>query len=170
MIVALLFGATTINYVDRQVLGILAPTLQRDLHWTETDYGDIVSWFSLVYAFGFLVAGRVIDRIGVKRGLTAAVVAWSLAAIAHAFARTAAGFSLARGMLGLGESAIFPGSIKTIAEWFPKKERALAAGLFNAGTNMGAILTPMIVPWIALTWGWQGAVIATRAPRLLLLP
>ena len=168
-IVALLFVATTINYVDRQVLGILAPTLQRDLHWTETDYGDIVSWFSLVYAFGFLGAGRVIDRIGVKRGLTAAVVAWSLAAIAHAFARTAAGFSLARGMLGLGESAIFPGSIKTIAEWFPKKERALAAGLFNAGTNMGAILTPMIVPWIALTWGWQWAFIATGALGLLWL-
>src|SRR5258708_4591034 len=168
-IVALLFVATTINYVDRQVLGILAPTLQRDLHWTETDYGDIVSWFSLVYAFGFLGAGRVIDRIGVKRGLTAAGVAWSLAAIAHAFARTAAGFSLARGMLGLGESAIFPGSIKTIAEWFPKKERALAAGLFNAGTNMGAILTPMIVPWIALTWGWQWAFIATGALGLLWL-
>src|SRR5258708_13518832 len=113
----------------------------------------MVSWFSLVYAFGFLVAGRVIDRIGVKRGLTAAVVAWSLAAIAHAFARTAAGFSLARGMLGLGESAIFPGSIKTMAEWFPKKERALAAGLFNAGTNMAAILTPTIVPGLSRSSG-----------------
>lgn len=168
-VVALLFGATTINYVDRQVLGILAPTLQHDLHWTETDYADIVSWFSLVYAFGFLASGRLLDRIGVKRGLTAAVVAWSLAAIAHAFARTAAGFSIARGLLGFGESAIFPASIKTVAEWFPKKERALAAGVFNAGTNMGAILTPMIVPWIALTWGWQWAFIATGALGLLWL-
>src|SRR5437867_558104 len=112
---ALLFVVTTINYVDRQVLGILAPTLQRDLHWTETDYGDIVSWFSLVYAVGFLMSGRLLDRIGVKRGLGAAVVAWSLAAIGHAFARTAAGFSIARGLLGLGESAIFPASIKTVA-------------------------------------------------------
>ncbi len=168
-IVALLFVATTINYVDRQVLGILAPTLQRELHWTETDYADVVSWFSLVYAFGFLASGRLLDRIGVKRGLTAAIVAWSLAAIAHAFARTAAGFSVARAMLGLGESAIFPASIKTVAEWFPKKERALAAGVFNAGTNTGAILTPMIVPWITLRWGWQWAFIATGALGLLWL-
>jgi len=167
--VALLFVATTINYVDRQVLGILAPTLQRELHWSETDYGDVVSWFSLAYAFGFLGAGRLLDRIGVKRGLAAAVVAWSLAAIGHAFARTAAGFSVARAMLGVGESAIFPGSIKTVAEWFPKRERALAAGLFNAGTNTGAILTPLIVPAIALKWGWQWAFIVTGALGLLWL-
>jgi ACS family hexuronate transporter-like MFS transporter len=160
-ICALLFVATTINYVDRQVLGILAPTLQRDLHWTETDYGDIVSWFSLAYAFGFLVAGRIIDWIGVRKGLAAAVVAWSIAAVGNAFARTAAGFSFARAMLGVSESAIFPASIKAIAEWFPQKERALAAGIFNAGTNMGAILTPLIVPWIALKWGWQWAFVAT---------
>ena len=166
---ALLFVATTINYVDRQVLGILAPTLQRELHWSETDYGDVVSWFSLAYAFGFLGAGRLLDRIGVKRGLAAAVVAWSLAAIGHAFARTAAGFSVARAMLGVGESAIFPGSIKTVAEWFPKRERALAAGLFNAGTNTGAILTPLIVPAIALKWGWQWAFIVTGALGLLWL-
>src|SRR6476646_10263050 len=168
-IVALLFIATTINYVDRQVLGILAPTLQRELSWSETDYGDIVSWFSLVYAFGFLIAGRLIDRIGIKRGLGAAVVAWSIAAMAHAFARTAAGFSIARAMLGLGESAIFPGSIKTVAEWFPKRERALAAGLFNAGTNTGAIVAPLIVPYIALRWGWQWAFIATGALGFLWL-
>ena len=169
-VVALLFVATTINYVDRQVLGILAPTLQRELSWSETDYANIVSWFSFVYAFGFLISGRLLDRVGVKRGLAAAVVAWSLAAIGHAFARTAAGFSLARALLGLGESAIFPASIKTVAEWFPKKERALAAGWFNAGTNMGAILTPMIVPWIALTWGWRWAFIITGALGLLWLP
>jgi ACS family hexuronate transporter-like MFS transporter len=168
-IVALLFIATTINYVDRQVLGILAPTLQRELSWSETDYGDIVSWFSLVYAFGFLIAGRLIDRIGIKRGLGAAVVAWSIAAMAHAFARTAAGFSIARAMLGLGESAIFPGAIKTVAEWFPKRERALAAGLFNAGTNTGAIVAPRLGPAITLRWGWQWAFILTGALGLLWL-
>jgi ACS family hexuronate transporter-like MFS transporter len=168
-ICALLFVATTINYVDRQVLGILAPTLQRELHWTEADYGNIVSWFSFAYAFGFLAAGRVIDWIGVRRGLAAAVVAWSFAAIAHAFARTAAGFSVARALLGVSESAIFPGSIKAVAEWFPQKERALAAGIFNAGTNMGAILTPLLVPWIALRWGWQWAFVATGALGLLWL-
>jgi ACS family hexuronate transporter-like MFS transporter len=168
-ICALLFVATTINYVDRQVLGILAPTLQRELHWTEADYGNIVSWFSFAYAFGFLVAGRVIDWIGVRRGLAAAVVAWSAAAMAHALATTAAGFSLARATLGVSESAIFPGSIKAVAEWFPQRERALATGIFNAGTNTGAILTPLIVPWIALRWGWQWAFIATGALGLLWL-
>ena len=168
-ICALLFVATTINYVDRQVLGILAPTLQRELHWTEADYGDIVSWFSFAYAFGFLVAGRVIDWIGVRKGLGIAVVAWSIAAIGHAFARTAAGFSFARAALGASESAIFPGSIKTVAEWFPQRERALATGIFNAGTNTGAILTPLLVPWIALRWGWQWAFVTTGALGFLWL-
>jgi MFS transporter, ACS family, hexuronate transporter len=168
-ICALLFVATTINYVDRQVLGILAPTLQRELHWTEADYGDIVSWFSLAYAFGFLVAGRVMDWIGVRRGLAAAVVAWSVASVGHAFARAAVGFSFARAALGVSESAIFPGSIKAIAEWFPQKERALATGIFNAGTNTGAILTPLLVPWIALRWGWQWAFVVTGALGLLWL-
>jgi len=158
---ALLFLVTTINYVDRQVLGILAPTLQRELHWSESQYGDVVSWFSLVYAFGFLAAGRLLDRVGVRRGFAVAVVAWSVAAIGHAFARTTAGFSAARALLGLGESANFPAAIKTVAEWFPKRERALAAGIFNAGTNTGAIITPLVVPWIALTWGWRWAFIAT---------
>lgn len=162
-VVALLFIATTINYVDRQILGILAPTLQRELGWSETDYGDIVSWFSFAYAFGFLGAGRLLDRFGVKRGLGAAVIAWSIAAMAHALARTAGGFAIARAALGLGESAIFPGSIKTIAEWFPKRERALAAGIFNAGTNTGAIVAPLIVPVLALNYGWQWAFIITGA-------
>jgi ACS family hexuronate transporter-like MFS transporter len=168
-ICALLFVATTINYVDRQVLGILAPTLQRTLNWSEADYGDIVSWFSFAYAFGFLVAGRIIDWIGVRRGLAGAVVAWSLAAIGHAFAKTVTGFSVARALLGVSESAIFPGSIKAVAEWFPQKERALATGIFNAGTNMGAILTPLLVPWIALRWGWQWAFIATGGLGILWL-
>src|SRR5205814_5736176 len=166
---ALLFVVTTVNYIDRQVLGILAPTLQRELHWTESQYGDVVSWFSLVYAFGFLAAGRVLDRVGVRRGFAVAIVAWSVAAIAHAFARTAAGFSAARALLGLGESANFPGAIKTVAEWFPKRERALATGIFNAGTNTGAIITPLVVPWIVLRWGWQWAFIATGSLGFLWL-
>jgi ACS family hexuronate transporter-like MFS transporter len=166
---ALLFVVTTINYVDRQVLSILAPTLQRELHWSEADYGDIVSWFSLVYAFGFLGAGWLLDRIGVRRGFAIAVVAWSLAAIGHAFARTTAGFSAARALLGLGESANFPGAIKAVAEWFPKRERALATGILNAGTNTGAIITPLVVPWIALTWGWQWAFIVTGSLGFLWL-
>lgn len=160
-ICALLFAATTLNYVDRQVLGVLGPTLQRDLHWTESQYGDVVSWFSLPYAVAFVFVGRWLDRVGVRRGLATAVIGWSLAAVAHAFARTAAGFSAARAALGLTEAANFPGSIKTVAEWFPGNERAFATGVFNAGTNMGAIVAPIMVPWIALTWGWRWAFIAT---------
>ena len=162
-IVALLFFATTINYVDRQVLGILAPTLQRTLGWTETDYGAIVSWFSLAYGVGLLFAGRAVDAIGTRRGFSIAIVVWSLAAMAHARARTEAMFSAARALLGLGESANFPAAIKTVAEWFPKRERALATGIFNAGTNLGAIIAPLVVPWITLRWGWQTAFIATGA-------
>jgi ACS family hexuronate transporter-like MFS transporter len=168
-IVALLFMATTINYVDRQVLGILAPTLGRELHWSETAYGDVVSWFSLAYALGFLAAGRLLDRIGVKRGLGGAVVAWSLAAMAHALARTATGFSVARAALGVSESAIFPGAIKSVAEWFPRRQRALAAGLFNAGTNTGAIAAPLIVIPLAQRWGWQSAFVVTGALGLVWL-
>jgi ACS family hexuronate transporter-like MFS transporter len=166
---ALLFAVTTVNYMDRQVLSILAPTLQRELHWSESQYGDVVSWFSFVYAFGFLAAGRWLDRVGVRKGFAVAVVAWSLAAIGHAFARTTAGFSAARALLGLGESANFPGAIKTVALWFPKRERALAAGIFNAGTNTGAILTPLIVPWLALTFGWRWAFVFTGSLGFLWL-
>lgn len=160
-ICALLFAATTLNYVDRQVLGVLGPTLQHDLHWTESQYGDVVSWFSLPYAVGFAFVGRWLDRVGVRRGLATAVVGWSVAAVAHALARSAAGFSAVRAALGLTESANFPGSIKAVAEWFPRSERAVATGIFNAGTNMGAIIAPVIVPWIALTWGWRWAFVAT---------
>jgi ACS family hexuronate transporter-like MFS transporter len=162
-ICALLFFATTINYVDRQVLGILAPVLQREIGWSEVDYGVIVSWFSFAYGLGFLAMGRLLDRFGVRRGFAFAIVAWSLAAMAHAFARSAAGFSIARGALGLGESGNFPGAIKTVAHWFPKRERALATGIFNSGTNVGAIVAPLMVPWIALTWGWRWAFIVTGA-------
>jgi ACS family hexuronate transporter-like MFS transporter len=162
-ICALLFFATTINYIDRQVLGILGPTLQRDLGWNEQQFGDVVSWFTVAYALGFLVVGRIMDRIGTRRGFAGAIVIWSVAAMSHAFARTAAGFSAARFALGLGESGNFPASIKTVAEWFPGRERAFATGIFNAGSNIGAIVTPILVPWIALKWGWREAFIATGA-------
>jgi ACS family hexuronate transporter-like MFS transporter len=161
MICALLFFATTINYMDRQVLGILAPTLQRELGWSEVQYGAIVSWFTIAYALGLLVAGRIMDRIGVRRGLAVAIVTWSIAAMSHALARTANAFAAARFALGLGESGNFPASIKAVAEWFPARERALATGIFNAGTNVGAIITPLVVPWITLTWGWRAAFIWT---------
>src|SRR5688572_20068095 len=168
-VVALLFAATTINYIDRQVLGILAPTLQRELRWSETDYGAIVSWFSLAYGVGLLVVGRLLDRIGVRVGFSFAIVVWSLAAMGHALARTVGGFSFARAALGIGEAGNFPGAVKAVAEWFPKKERALATGIFNAGSNVGAIVAPIVVPWIALTWGWRWAFIATGAIGFLWL-
>ena len=168
-ICALLFAATTVNYVDRQVLGILAPTLQHSLGWTEADYGNIVSWFTLAYGAGFLFAGRAIDALGTRVGLALALVAWSLASMGHALASTVAGFSAARFALGLAESANFPASIKTVAEWFPVRERALATGLFNAGTNVGAIVAPVVVPWIALAWGWRIAFVVTGAAGFLWL-
>ena len=168
-ICALLFVATTINYIDRQVLGILAPTLQREMHWSEADYGAIVSWFSFAYAIGFLGVGRLLDRIGVRKGFAAAMVTWSLAAMAHALAATAAGFSVARAALGLGESGNFPAAIKAKAEWFPSRERALATGIFNAGSNIGAIITPLVIPWVTLTWGWRAAFIGTGALGFLWL-
>jgi MFS transporter, ACS family, hexuronate transporter len=163
IVCALLFCATTINYIDRQVLGILAPTLQREIGWSETDYGDIVSWFSLAYALGFLGVGRLIDRLGTRRGFAMAIVTWSAAAMAHALARTTAGFSAARFALGIGESGNFPGAIKAVAEWFPRRERALATGIFNAGSNVGAILTPLLVPAIVVRAGWQAAFLVTGA-------
>ena len=147
--------------MDRQVLGILAPTLQKDIGWSEAQYGAIVSWFTLAYAFGYLGAGRLMDEIGTRLGFAVSVVVWSLAAIAHSFARTVTHFGLARAALGVGESGNFPASIKTVAEWFPVRERAFATGIFNAGSNIGAIITPLFVPWIALTLGWQAAFIVT---------
>jgi len=160
-ICSLLFFATTINYIDRQVLGILAPTLQRESGWSETQYSAIVSWFTAAYAIGFLFAGRLLDKVGTRVGYAIAIVIWSLAAMAHALARTAAQFSLARFCLGLGESGNFPASIKTVAEWFPARERALATGIFNAGTNVGAVVAPIVVPWIALHFGWRWAFVWT---------
>jgi ACS family hexuronate transporter-like MFS transporter len=160
-ICALLFFATTINYIDRQTLSILAPTLQTTLGWNEIDYGRIVASFQAAYALGLVVFGVVLDRVGARKGLSGAIVFWSLASMAHAFASSVAGFSAARIALGLGEAGNFPAAIKTVAEWFPKKERALAAGIFNSGSNIGAIFAPLIVPFVALHYGWRGAFIAT---------
>ena len=163
VICALLFFATTINYIDRQVLGILAPDLQRSIGWSEVEYGRIVTAFQFAYALGLLVAGRLLDLFGTRLGFAVAIVLWSLAAMGHALARNALGFSVARFALGLGEAANFPAAIKTVAEWFPKRERAFATGIFNAGSNIGAVVAPAVVPWIALTWGWQWAFILTGA-------
>lgn len=160
-ICALLFFATTINYIDRQVLGILAPLLQKDIGWNEVEYGYIVTAFQGAYALGLFVVGRMIDRFGTRTGYSVAIVIWSLAAMAHALTRSAAGFGAARFALGLGESANFPAAIKAVAEWFPKKERAFATGVFNSGANIGAVIAPAAVPWLTVTYGWQSAFIVT---------
>ena len=160
-ICALLFFAATINYIDRQVIGILKPTLKTELGWDEIAYSNIVFWFQAAYALGFILMGRLMDRFGTRKGFSFAVLFWSLAAMAHSLASSVMGFGMARFALGLGESGNFPASIKTVAEWFPKKERALATGIFNAGTNVGAIVTPLTVPWIAGHLGWRMAFIIT---------
>jgi MFS transporter, ACS family, aldohexuronate transporter len=179
-ICALLFLAATINYVDRQVIGILKPTLQAQFGWSEIDYSDIVLAFQLAYAIGYVFAGSIVDRLGIKRGFSLALVIWSLAAMAAAevtrfgpaaaallgafglaYSSSVAGFIVVRFMLGLGESGNFPAAIKTVAEWFPRSERAFATGVFNAGTNIGAVVTPMTVPWITVTFGWYWAFILT---------
>ena len=187
VICGLLFFAATVNYIDRQVIGILKPTLAGEFGWQdERIYAAIVFTFQFAYAVGLLLAGRVIDRLGVRLGFTIAVVLWSVAAVGHAAAGwfpwlrlptlnldaatgfaiviltgAAAGFALARFALGIGEAGNFPAAIKTVAEWFPRKERALATGIFNSGTNVGALVTPLAVPWLARNWGWEGAFIAT---------
>ena len=179
-ICGLLFLAATINYVDRQVIGILKPTLQAQFGWTEIDYGDIVFAFQMAYAIGYLFAGRVMDLLGIKRGFALALTIWSLAAIAAAavprfgpaaavllgtvgltYSASVAGFIVVRFVLGLGESGNFPAAIKTVAEWFPQRERAFATGLFNAGTNIGAVVTPMTVPFITARFGWTWSFVLT---------
>src|SRR6266542_1274697 len=163
VICALLFFATTINYIDRQVLGILATdeTFKHTIGWSEAQYGYVNTAFQAAYALGLLVVGNLMDRFGTRKGFSLAIVFWSVAAMGHALARSAFGFGSARFALGLGEAGNFPASIKTIAEWFPRKERALATGIFNSGSNVGAIAAPLVVPFIAINYGWQWAFIIT---------
>ncbi len=167
IICALLFLATTINYIDRAVLSILKPALEKDLGWSQVDYGWMVTAFQLTYAIGYVSAGRLIDRIGVRLGFLLSVTLWSLAAMAHATARSVMEFIMARAALGLAEGGMFPAAIKTVAEWHPKEERALATGLFNAGSNIGAVTCPLIVPWLATQWGWPSAFLLTGATGLV---
>jgi len=162
-ICALLFFATTINYLDRHVLSILAPQLQEMYNWSEVDYGFIVTSFQAAYGLGVILTGHLLDKFGIRLIYSIAIAVWSLAGMGHALASSAISFAAARFTLGLGESANFPAAIKTVAEWFPKKERSLAAGIFNAGSNIGAIVSPLLVPWIALSFGWQWAFISTGA-------
>ncbi len=157
----MLLAATTINYIDRQVLGVLAPLLQEEIGWNEVQYSHIVLAFQTAYAIGLLCAGTVIDRFGTRIGYALAISIWSLAAMSHAFATGVVGFIAARFALGLGEAGNFPAAIKTVAEWFPQRERALATGIFNSGSNVGAIVAPALVPVIALTLGWQAAFLFT---------
>jgi MFS transporter, ACS family, aldohexuronate transporter len=188
VVCALLFFAATINYIDRQVIGILKPTLQQQFGWSEIDYADIVFSFQFAYAIGLMLAGRMIDRLGTRLGFAVAVLVWSVAAMAHAeamvfgpavaallgmfglaYAPSVAGFIGARFALGLGEAGNFPAAIRAVAEWFPIKERAFATGIFNSGTNIGAVITPIIVPWVTITYGWYWAFILTGALGFLWL-
>src|SRR6266478_3649607 len=158
----LLFGVTK-NYIDRQVLGVLKSTLQRDFGWNEIQYGHLVSYFQIAYAAGMVLMGRLIDRFGTRVGYALAMTFWSLASMAHAAAASFVSFAAARSALGFGEAGVFPASIKSVAEWFPKKERAFATGIFNAGTSIGAIVTPLIAPWMAARWGWRSTFLFTGA-------
>ena len=166
-ICALLFFATTVNYADRQILGILAPTLQKEIGWSEAQYGLIVTAFQGAYALGLLGIGRLIDRVGTRLGYALALGWWSIAAMLHGLAASVLGFGCVRFLLGLGQAGNFPAAIKTVAEWFPKRERALATGIFNSGSNAGAILAPLLVPWLTLEFGWRWAFAAFGAVGLL---
>ena len=169
VICALLFLAITINYVDRLIFGVLKPVLEVEFGWSESDYANIVVAFQGAYAIGLLLVGRMIDRIGARWGLGLAIGVWSLAAAAHAGAGSVIQFAMARFALGVGESAGFPGAVKAVSEWFPKRERALATGIFNAGSNVGALLTPILVPILVLAFGWRAAFIVTGLSGLVLM-
>ncbi|CCH57188.1 major facilitator superfamily MFS_1 [Fibrisoma limi BUZ 3] len=155
LIVVLLFAATSINYLDRQIIGLLKPLLEVEFNWTETQYARIVIAFTAAYAVGLLAFGWFIDRVGTKVGYTVTIVWWSIAGMLHALARSAFGFGVARVGLGLGEAGNYPAAVKAVAEWFPQKERGLATGLFNAGTSLGVVAALLIVPWILSNYGWQ---------------
>jgi ACS family hexuronate transporter-like MFS transporter len=160
LVCALLFFATSINYIDRQILSLLKPLLDSELHWTNQQFGQVNAAFQAAYAVGLLLFGAFIDRFGTKLGYAISISAWSLAAMAHALVTSVSGFSIARVALGLGEGGNFPSAIKSVALWFPKSERAFATALFNSGANVGAIIAPAIVPWLALSWGWRSAFVA----------
>ena len=160
-ICGLIFFATTINYLDRAVISLLKSTLTKEMHWDDADYANVEIAFKLSYAIGLFLAGRVIDKLGTKKGYAWSTGLWSLSAVAHAFANSVFGFGVARAALGITEAGNFPAAIKTVAEWFPKKERALATGIFNSGTNIGAIIAPLTVPFIAIHYGWKWAFVLT---------
>jgi ACS family hexuronate transporter-like MFS transporter len=170
LVMWLLFAAMVINYVDRQMIGVLKPTLSTEFGWSETDYADIVFWFQASYAVFYAIWGRIMDRIGARFGLGIAFAIWQVGHILHGGARDLTHFIWARMLLGVGEAGGFPGGIKAVTEWFPKKERALATGLFNAGTNIGAIVTPLIVPALVLSFGWQMTFVITGLLGLIWLP
>jgi ACS family hexuronate transporter-like MFS transporter len=155
LILALLFIATCINYLDRQIIGLLKPYLEKEFSWSETDFSHIVMAFTAAYALGLLVMGGMIDKLGTKIGYSVSVIVWSTAAMFHAIAKSVFGFSVARVFLGLGEAGHFPAAVKTVAEWFPKKERALATGIFNAGTSVGVVIALLLTPYIFAHYGWQ---------------
>ena len=169
VIVALLFAATAINYVDRQMIGLLKPTLEQEFGWSETTYADIVFYFQLAYAVGYIVFGNVVDRIGARTGYAIAFLIWTAAHMLHGAARSAVQFAMVRFLHGIAESRNFPAGIKAGTEWLPKKERAFATGIFNAGANVGAVITPLIVPVLTLTYGWQAAFVITGAGSLIWL-
>ncbi len=168
-ICSLVFYATTINYLDRQVISLLKPILEKEFNWTETNYSNIVVAFTFAYAVGMLGAGRIIDKIGTKLGYALTLALWSIASILHAFATSTFSFAMYRALLGFTEAGNFPAAFKAVAEWFPKKERAFAGGIFNSGANVGAILAPLVVPWLAINYSWKFAFIATGAIGLLWL-
>lgn len=168
-ICALLFFAVTINYIDRLVFSILSPELQKVFNWSNSDYTNIAFWFEVAYAIGLTGVGRLLDWIGTRKGFALSLTGWSVAAMAHAAASTVAGFGLVRFFLGLTEAGVFPAAVKTAAEWFPRKERALVAGIATAGSNVGAVVAPLLVPWLFITYGWQWAFIFTGAIGLLWL-
>jgi len=161
VICLLLFLAATINYIARQAIGLLKPTLQTEIGWNEIGYSNIIFGFQLAYAVGLLLFGKLMDRLGTRKGFSWSVVLWSGAAMAHALASSVLGFGIVRFALGLGQAGNFPASIKTVAEWFPKKERALATGIFNAGTNFGPVIAPFLIAAITLRYGWKIAFIFT---------
>ncbi|MFP3565916.1 MFS transporter [Paraburkholderia sp. SIMBA_030] len=160
-ICALLFFATTINYLDRQVLGLLKPALAVQFNWTETQYSYIVVVFTACYAIGMLLSGKLVDKVGVKIGYGVCVLLWSIAACGHALVRSTLGFGVMRALLGISESGSFPCAVKSVSEWFPRKEQALAVGILTSGTSIGAVAAPAVVPWLAATYGWEAAFFVT---------